>query len=127
MANPPLTHEQIAAARAVIDSAAIDAMTEADVAAQITADPDVPRDLSDAPADALRVIHPPGGISVRGIRAKLDLTQEEFAARFGFTVGRLRDWEQGRTQPDAATQTLLFVIERDPELVASVVARRDAA
>lgn len=127
MANP-LNPEQIAVARAAINIKAIDAMTDEDIARQIAADPDAPRDLSDVPPEALRVIHPPGGVSVRGIRAKLDLTQEEFAARFGFSVGRLRDWEQGRTTPDSSTQTLLLVIEREPDLVAAlVVAQRYAA
>jgi putative transcriptional regulator len=28
------------------------------------------------------------------------LTQEEFAARYHIPLGILRDWEQGRTEPD---------------------------
>lgn len=43
------------------------------------------------------------------------------ARRFGFPVGSLRDWEQGRCQPESSTRTLLLVIEQNPELVASVV------
>ena len=64
---------------------------------------------------------------MRGIRLKLGLTQEAFAQRFGFKVSAVRDWEQGRKQPEAATRTLLLVIETDPELVAGVVARKAAA
>ncbi|WP_174437642.1 helix-turn-helix domain-containing protein [Azospirillum formosense] len=94
-------------------------MTDDDIDRRIAANPD-------APADALRVVHPPGGISVRGIRAKLNLSHRAFADRFGFPLGTLRDWEPGRSQPDAATRTLLFVIESDPELVAAVVARHAA-
>lgn len=123
----PLTPEQRAAALAAIDFKRIDAMTDADIARQIADNPDAAPDLSDAPPEMVRPVHPPGGVNVRGIRAKLNLTQAEFAARFGFPVGTLRDWEQGRTIPDAATQTLLFVIEREPELVAAVVAQRAAA
>lgn len=122
-----LTPEQRAAAYAAIDLARIDAMTDEDIARQIADDPDAPPDLSDAPPDLVRPIHPAGGVNVRGIRAKLNLTQTEFAARFGFPVGTLRDWEQGRTVPDAAAQTLLFVIEREPALVAAVVAQKAAA
>ncbi|MGR0188951.1 helix-turn-helix domain-containing protein [Azospirillum aestuarii] len=126
MADHKLTDAQRAAALAAVDWARIDAMTDDDIARQIAANPDAPADLSDAPADALRVIHPSGGISVRGIRAKLNLSQRAFADRFGFPLGTLRDWEQGRSQPDAATRTLLFVIESAPELVAAVVARHAA-
>ncbi|MFP5514756.1 MAG: helix-turn-helix domain-containing protein [Alphaproteobacteria bacterium] len=127
MGKTTLTDAERAAAMAAVDWERIDAMTDEDIARQIAENADAAPDLSEVPPDALRVVHPEGGISVRGIRAKLNLTQRAFAARFGFNLATLRDWEQGRYQPDAATQTLLFVIEKDPELVASVVARRDAA
>lgn len=123
MTNLPVTPEQIAAALADIDWEAIDAMTDEDIARQIAEDPDAP-DLSTVPPEALRIVHPEGGVSVRGIRAKLGLTQEAFAQRFGFKVSAVRDWEQGQTQPDASTQILLLVIEREPELVAAVVAQK---
>lgn len=127
MANPPLTPEQIAAAHAAIDLDAIDAMTDEDIARQIAENTDATPDLSDLPPELVHPIHPPGGVSVRGIRSKFNLTQREFAVRFGFPLSTVRDWEQGRYQPDPATRTLLFVIERDPDLVASVVAQRSAA
>lgn len=44
--------------------------------------------------------HVPPKVDVRAIRAKLGLTQEEFAARFGFSVDTLRQWEQGRQRPE---------------------------
>ncbi len=49
------------------------------------------------------------------IRRALDLTQEEFAARYHIPLGTLRDWEQGRAEPDQATRAYLTVIARDPE------------
>ena len=49
------------------------------------------------------------------IRRALDLTQEEFAARYHIPLGTLRDWEQGRAEPDQPTQAYLTVIARDPE------------
>lgn len=121
--TPPLTDAERAAAMAAIDWEAIDAMTDEDIARQIAENPDAAPDLSDVPPSAIRVVHPPGGVSVRGIRAKLDLTQAEFADRFGFTVGMLSDWEQGRSTPDATTRTLLLMIEEAPELVARIVLR----
>lgn len=127
MGKSRMTDAERAAALAAVDWARIDAMTDADIGRQIAENPDAPPDLSDAPPEAVRVAHPPGGVNVRGIRAKLGLTQEAFAARFGFAVGTLRDWEQGRKRPEPATRTLLLVIERNPELVAGVVAGDAAA
>jgi len=51
------------------------------------------------------------------IRRALALTQEEFAVRYHIPLGTLRDWEQGRAEPDQATQAYLKVIARDPERV----------
>jgi putative transcriptional regulator len=49
------------------------------------------------------------------IRRALMLTQEEFAARYHIPIGTLRDWEQGRTEPDAPAQAYLRVIAADPK------------
>jgi putative transcriptional regulator len=51
------------------------------------------------------------------IRRALELTQEEFAARYHIPLGTLRDWEQGRAEPDQPTQAYLTVIARDPDRV----------
>jgi putative transcriptional regulator len=51
------------------------------------------------------------------IRRALDLTQEEFAARFRIPLGTLRDWEQGRAEPDQPTRAYLTLIARDPDRV----------
>jgi putative transcriptional regulator len=51
------------------------------------------------------------------IRRALDLTQEEFAARYHIPLGTLRDWEQGRAEPDQPTRAYLTVIARDPNRV----------
>jgi putative transcriptional regulator len=66
--------------------------------------------------------HIPPKLDVRRIRKKMKLTQDEFAALFGFNVARLRDWEQGRTHPDAALRAYLLVIDRNPEAVREVLA-----
>lgn len=49
------------------------------------------------------------------IRRALELTQEEFAARYRIPLGTLRDWEQGRAKPDQPTQAYLRLIARDPK------------
>ena len=51
------------------------------------------------------------------IRRALELTQEEFAARYHIPLGTLRDWEQGRAEPDQPTRAYLTLIARDPEHV----------
>ncbi len=58
------------------------------------------------------------------IRRALELSQEEFAARYRIPLGTLRDWEQGRASPDQATQTYLTLIARDPEQVHRLLKRR---
>jgi len=57
----------------------------------------------------------------RIIRRALGLSQEEFAARFHIPVGTLRDWEQGRKDPDAAARAYLIVIGRNPAAVAEAL------
>jgi len=51
------------------------------------------------------------------IRRTLELTQEEFAARYHIPLGTLRDWEQGRAEPDQPTRAYLTVIARDADRV----------
>ena len=51
------------------------------------------------------------------IRRALGLTQEEFAARFQIPIGTLRDWEQGRAEPDQTARAYLKVIAADAAAV----------
>jgi putative transcriptional regulator len=37
---------------------------------------------------------------IKTMRRALGITQEEFATRYHVSLGTLRDWEQGRTEPD---------------------------
>ena len=52
---------------------------------------------------------------VKTLRRALALTQEEFAARYHIPLGTVRDWEQGRSEPDQPARAYLTVIARDPE------------
>ena len=56
-------------------------------------------------------------VDVRSVRRKLGLSQTQFAARFGFTPATVKNWEQGRTQPDGPARILLAVIAHHPEAV----------
>jgi putative transcriptional regulator len=59
---------------------------------------------------------------VKTVRRALGLTQEEFAARYGIPVGTLRDWEQGRTEPDQPARAYIRVIASNPEWVSQALA-----
>lgn len=67
-------------------------------------------------------VHVPEAVDIKKLRRKMKLTQVAFAGRYGFTVGAVRDWEQGRRQPEAAARILLKVIEKRPDIVAEVLA-----
>ena len=68
----------------------------------------------------LSKVHVPS-IDVRKVRLKMDLSQAQFAAKFGFPPATLRNWEQGRSRPDASTRVLLAVIEKHPKAVEDVL------
>jgi len=58
------------------------------------------------------------------IRRALELTQTEFSIRYHIPIGTLRDWEQGRSEPDQPTRAYLTVIARDPDGVRRILDSR---
>ena len=52
---------------------------------------------------------------IRTLRRALGLTQEEFSTLYRIPLGTLRDWEQGRSEPDQPARAYLTVIACDPE------------
>ena len=54
---------------------------------------------------------------VRTMRRALQLTQEEFSARYHIPLGTLRDWEQGRSEPDQTARAYLTAIAAAPEAI----------
>jgi putative transcriptional regulator len=56
-------------------------------------------------------------VDVKGIRKKTGLTQPAFSAKFGFSLGTVRDWEQRRYEPKGSDRAFLTVIDRDPKAV----------
>ena len=93
-------------------------MTEAEVSAAAAADPDARPMTEEEFRRARRVPR------AKTLRRALGLTQEEFAARYHIPVGTLRDWEQGRTEPDQPARAYLLAIAGDPEAVRRALDRR---
>ena len=93
-------------------------LTEEEINAAALTDPDNPPRTLELQKRLKRVPQ------VKVMRRALHLTQEEFAARFRIPLGTLRDWEQGKTEPDQAARAYLIVIARNPK---AVVEALDAA
>jgi putative transcriptional regulator len=91
----------------------VDALTDAEIARGIAADPDAPPVLTEGETAAALA---------RTVRLRLGRSQAAFARRFHVPLGTLPDWEQNRRQPDATAQAYLRVIARAPEVVARALA-----
>ena len=91
-------------------------LTEDEINAAALADPDNPPRTPERERQLRRVPQ------VKVMRRALGLTQEEFAGRFQIPLGTLRDWEQGKTQPDQAARAYLRVIARNPKAVVEALA-----
>jgi putative transcriptional regulator len=106
--------------KSIVKPAKPKAMTEAEVLAAAKADPDN-RPLTPKALAGMKPV-----ARVRTLRRALSLTQEEFALRYQIPLGTLRDWEQGRSQPDQPARAYLAVIARDPEHVRKALQREPA-
>jgi putative transcriptional regulator len=98
------------------DWEALRKLSEEEVERRALSDPDA-KPLTDE--DFKRLKRSP---RVRIVRMALGLTQEEFADAYGIPVATLRDWEQGRREPDQASKTLIKLIERMPREVRAALA-----
>ena len=115
--------------RADLDLAKVDwrrvaATTDRAIAKQIAADPDTApifsaRELS----RTKRVVPPPSAEDVRAIRRRLGLTQAQFAARYGFSLETIRNYEQGHRRPAGPARVLLKVIASEPDAVTRALQR----
>ena len=56
-----------------------------------------------------------GAPDAKSVRAKVGLSQSEFAQLIGVKVATLRNWEQHRRQPTGPAAALLTIVEREPE------------
>jgi putative transcriptional regulator len=60
----------------------------------------------------VRVVEVP---DVRAIRRKLRMSQSAFAAAYRIPLATVKNWEQGRRQPDAPAAAYLTAIRRRPK------------
>ena len=84
-------------------------MTSEEIEAAAARDPDARPFTPEELAKAQRVPR------IKTLRRALALTQEQFAARYHIPIGTLRDWEQGRSEPDQPARAYLAVIAHDPD------------
>jgi putative transcriptional regulator len=91
------------------DWSRFDALTDEEVHAAALADPDA-QPLTEEQLARMKLVP-----RARTLRRALGLTQEEFAARYHIPIGTLRDWEQGRSEPDQPARAYLNAIAHDPD------------
>jgi putative transcriptional regulator len=106
-----MSDKDIATKTAGHDWQRADAMMDDDVRAAALRDPDA-QPLTEASLATMRPVP-----RTKTMRRALGLTQEAFAARYHIPLGTLRDWEQGRSEPDQTARAYLTVIAREPETV----------
>jgi putative transcriptional regulator len=122
---PTVPHSRSELDLAKIDWGQVDATTDADIARQATEDHDTAPVFTAAEILAAgRRIAADEIEDVRALRARLGLSQEVFAARFGFSVDAIRQYESRRRVPAGPVRTLLRVIAHEPDAVIRALAAR---
>ena len=66
-------------------------------------------------------IHFVGEPDPRQIRARMGLSQEDFAHLLGISVRTLQNWEQGRRSPTGPAMKLLQIAARHPKILLEMV------
>ena len=97
------------------DRARLDAASGAEVESRARADSDNP------PLDKDQLHRMAVARQVRRVREETGLSQPQFAARFHIGLARLRDFEQGRSEPDFIVRVFLRMILEDPSKVDRLV------
>lgn len=83
------------------------------------------RDWVNGKPSRVRVTYVPvPQIDVRKLRARMGLSQTQFAAKFGFSLDSIQNWEQGHRQPEGPARVLLTVIAKNPKAVEEALGSR---
>ncbi|MCK5804564.1 MAG: helix-turn-helix domain-containing protein [Lentisphaeria bacterium] len=56
-------------------------------------------------------------VEVKRIRAKLHVSQSQFAMMIGVSTSTLQNWEQGRREPEGPAKALLRIVDKNPKAV----------
>ena len=108
-----MTLEEILARKPDFDRAKFASFSEEEIRQQVIEDG---YDPDYEPVEWVRVV------PAQSVRQQLGMTQDAFAAALGIPVATLRNWEQGRTKPDPAAQSLLRAVSRNPGAVLAAIA-----
>jgi putative transcriptional regulator len=100
-----------------VDQTRLDATSEDDIRRQMIEDDEYP----DAEPRFMRPV------LAQDVRKRLGLTQRGFATLLGIPVATLRNWKQNRFAMDPAAQTLLKLIDREPEAALRALSGSQAA
>jgi len=63
------------------------------------------------------VMHTAKPVNVKSVRKKTGMSQQQFCAAFGLSLGTLRHWERGDRQPRGPALVLLNVVKKNPRAV----------
>ena len=96
-----------------VDRAKLDATTEEDIGRHMVKDGMNP----DQPFAGLRQV-----VNPADVRRRTGLSQDKFAKALGIPAATLRNWEQGRTQPDPVALAFFALVDDDPERAFKVLA-----
>lgn len=80
-----------------------------------TTEEDIRRHMIEDGEDPDEEPHLEAVVLPQDVRKKLGMTQADFAALLRVPIGTLRNWEQNRFVMEPAAQTLLKLIDREPE------------
>ena len=69
------------------------------------------------------VVHEFTAIDVKNVRAKIGMSQSEFASAFGISVSTLRHWERGDRTPHGPALVLLNVVAKEPKAVLKALSK----
>jgi len=105
----PMSDESTTKKTGKHDWSSFNALAEEQVHAAALADPDA-QPLTEERLSRMKRVP-----RARTLRRALGLSQEEFAARYHIPLGTLRDWEQGRSEPDQPARAYLHVKAHDPD------------
>jgi putative transcriptional regulator len=66
-------------------------------------------------------IFTPQSVNVKQVREKTGLTQNQFAATFGISLGTLRHWERGDRKPHGPALVLLNAANNAPDTLLQIL------